>query len=57
MQSCAANAYHFLMREAPEPGTAEAYRFFLVTVETLFKFGAATELCRLGYTFEKVNLG
>ena len=36
---------------------AEAYRFFLVTVETLFKFGAAIELCRLGYTFEKVNLG
>ena len=56
MQSCAANAYHFLMRESPEPGTAEAYRLFLVTVETMFKIGAAIELCRLGYKFEKVNL-
>lgn len=56
MQSCAANADHFLMRESPEPGTAEAYRMFLVTVETMFKIGAAIELCRLGYKFEKVNL-
>lgn len=56
MQSCAANAYHFLMRESPEPGTAEAYRMFLVTAEVMFKMGAAIELCRLGYKFEKVNL-
>ena len=44
------------MRESPEPGTAEAYRLFLVTVETLYKIGAAIELCRLGYKYEKVNL-
>lgn len=56
MQSCAANAYHFLMRESPEPGTAEAYRMFLATVEVMYKIGAAIELCRLGYKFEKVNL-
>lgn len=57
MQSTAASAYHFLMRESPEPGTAEAYRMFLATVEVMFKIGAAIELCRLGYKFEKLNLG
>ena len=57
MQSCSANAYHFLMRECTEPGTAEAYQFFLVTVEVMFKIGAAIELGRLGYKYEKVNIG
>ena len=56
MQSCSAHAYHFLMRESPEPGTAEAYRMFLATVEVMYKIGAAIELCRLGYKFEKVDL-
>ena len=54
MQSCAVDACHFLMREGPEPGTAEAYKMFLATVEVMFKTGAAIELCRLGYKFEKV---
>ena len=56
MQSCSAAAYHYLMRESPEPGTAEAYRLFLATVEVMYKMGAAIELCRLGYKFEKVDL-
>ena len=56
MQSIAAAAYHFLMRESPEPGTAEAYRMFLVTVEVMYKFGAAIELCRIGYKLERVTL-
>ncbi len=56
MQSCSANAYHFLMRESPEPGTVEAYKLFLETVGVLFKIGAAIQLCRLGYKFEKVDL-
>ena len=56
MQSCAANAYHFLLREYPEPGTAEAYRMFLATAEVMFRIGAAIELCHLGYKFEKVRL-
>lgn len=54
MQSAAASAWHFLMREAPEPGTAEAYRLFLVTVEVMFQIGASIELCRLGYKLEKL---
>jgi hypothetical protein len=56
MQSVAASAYHFLLREGPEPGTAEAYRMFLATIEIMFSIGAAIELCKLGYKFEKVNL-
>ena len=55
MQSCASWAYHFLMREALEPGTAEAYRMFLSTAEVMFKVGAAVELCRLGYSFEVIG--
>ena len=56
MQSVSANAYHFLMKARPEPGSAEAYKLFLATVEVAYKVGAAIELCRLGYKFEKVNL-
>lgn len=56
MQSCSSAAYHFLMKSGAEPGTAEAYRFFLVSVEVMYKIGAAIELSRLGYKFEKVNL-
>ena len=54
MQTCALEAHHFLMRESPEPGTASAYRLFLATVEVMYRIGAAIELCRLGYRFEKL---
>lgn len=54
MQSLAASAYHFLMRETPEPGTALAYRLFLITVETMYKLGCALELFLLGYKLEKM---
>lgn len=56
MQTLSASAYHFLMKESPEPGTSEAYKLFLACGEVMFKTGAAIELCRLGYKFEKVNL-
>ncbi len=54
MQSTAASAHHFLMRRSVEPGTAEAYRLFLITVEVMYKIGASIELCRLGYKFERL---
>ncbi|MBQ7467989.1 MAG: hypothetical protein IJS75_03890 [Bacteroidales bacterium] len=47
-------AYHFLMKSGTEPGTTEAYRFFLISVEIMYKIGAAIELHRLGYKFEKI---
>ena len=37
-----------------EPGTAEAYRLFLVSTEVMYKIGAAIELQHLGYKFEKI---
>lgn len=54
MQACALQAWDFLQRQASEPGTAEAYRLFLATVEVMYKIGAAVELHRQGYKFEKV---
>ena len=47
MQSLSAETCHFQMKSGAEAGTAEAYRFFLVSVEVM---------CKLGYKFEKVNL-
>jgi len=35
---------------------AGAYRFFLISVEVMYKMGAAIWLKRQGYKFEKVNL-
>ena len=55
MQSLSAATYHFLMKSGAEAGTAEAYRLFLVSIEVLYKIGAAIELARLGYSFEKVG--
>ncbi len=54
MEAVSANAYHFLMKESPEPGTADAYKLFLATEEIVYRVGAAIELCRLGYRLEKV---
>ena len=55
MQSLSAAAYHFLMRSGAEAGTADAYRLFLISIEVLYKIGAAIELARLGYHFEKLG--
>lgn len=56
MQSLSAETYHFLLKSGAEAGTAEAYRFFLISIEVMYKMGASIELNRLGYKFEKVNL-
>ena len=56
MQSLSAETYHFLLKSGAEAGTTEAYRFFLISIEVMYKMGAAIELNRLGYKFEKVNL-
>jgi len=57
MQSLSAEAYHFMMKSSAEPCTAEAYRFFLISIEAMYKIGAAIWLNLLGYKLEKVNLG
>ncbi|MBR3074339.1 MAG: hypothetical protein IKH11_01095 [Bacteroidales bacterium] len=53
MQSLSAETYHFLMKSGAEPGTADAYRFFLVSAEVMYKIGAAVWLNKLGYKFER----
>ncbi len=56
MQRCSYAAYHFLMRYKIEPGTIEAYHSFVATVASMYRLGAAIELQRLGYKFEKVEI-
>ncbi len=56
MHRCAYAAYHFLMRYKIEPGTIEAYHSFVATVASMYRLGAAIELQRLGYKFEKVEI-
>ena len=46
----------FLMKSGAEAGTAEAYRFFLISVEVMYQLGVAIWLNKLGYKFEKVNM-
>lgn len=53
MELCGTEAYHFLIKENPEPGTAEAYRMFIAGAQALYSIGAAIQLKRLGYRFEK----
>lgn len=55
MRTVSATVYHFMMKEAPEAGTVEAYRMFLAAAEETFRAGAAIELCRLGYRLEAVG--
>ena len=54
MQALSATAYHFLMKTCPEPGTALAYRLFLVAEEQMYRLGAAIELHLLGYKLEQL---
>ena len=54
VESCSAAAAHFLYKSGAEPGTAEAYKRFLKTMEVMYRIGAAIELNRLGYKFEKI---
>ena len=54
MQRCSAAAFHALRKEGAEPGSVIAYKLFLVTVAVLYRIGAAVQLHRLGYRFEKL---
>ena len=56
MMACSSAAYNFLMKSRVEPGTAEAYRLFLVSTEVMYKIGSAIELQHLGYQFEALPI-
>lgn len=57
MRRCANTAITFIRREDTEEQTTKAFYIFARTTRVLFRIGAAMELHRLGYKFEKVNLG
>lgn len=53
MRSCAHTAMTFIRREDTEAQTTKAFYLFARTTRVLFHIGAALELKRLGYKFEK----
>ena len=57
MRRCANTAITFIRREDTEEQTTKAFYIFARTPRVMFRIGAAMELHRLGYKFEKVNLG
>lgn len=57
LRSCAHTAMTFIRREDTESQTTKAFYIFARTARVLFRIGAAIELKRLGYKFEKVNMG
>ncbi len=57
MRCCANTAITFIRREEIEAQSTKAFYIFARTARVLFRIGAAMELHRLGYKFEKVNLG
>ena len=57
MRRCANTAITYIRREETEAQSTKAFYIFARTTRVLFRIGAAMELHRLGYKFEKVNLG
>ena len=56
MRSCAQLAISLIRREQIEAQTTKAFYIFARTTRAMFRIGAALELKRLGYKFEKANL-
>ncbi len=56
MRRCAHTAMTMIRREETESQTTKAFYIFARTTRVLFRIGAALELFRLGYKFEKVAL-
>ena len=53
---CAQKAATFIQHEQIEHQTVKAFHIFARTVRVMYKTGAALELKRLGYKFQKVDL-
>ena len=56
MRRCAHTAMTYIRREDTEAQSTKAFYIFARTTRAMFRIGAAMELHRLGYKFEKVNL-
>ena len=57
MRRCANTATTYIRREETEAQSTKAFYIFARTTRVMFRIGAAMELHRLGYKFEKVTLG
>ena len=57
MRRAANTAITYIRREDTEAQSTKAFYIFARTTQVMFRIGAAMELHRLGYKFEKVNLG
>lgn len=56
LRSCAQLCITLIRREQIEAQTTKAFYVFARTTRCMFRIGAALELKRLGYKFEKANL-
>ena len=54
---CAQTAISRIRHEGIEPQSPMAFHIFARATKTMFRIGAAIELKRLGYKFEKANIG
>ena len=57
MRGLAQTAITTIRHEQVEGQTTQAFYIFARTTRVMFRLGAAMELYRLGYRFEKVNMG
>lgn len=55
-QACARTALTKIRREQIEWQTSEAYRVLAIAAKTMFRIGAAIQLHKLGYKFQKVQI-
>lgn len=56
MRRCGEKAVSLIRHEQIDPQTAMAFHVFARTCRTMYRIGAAIELHRLGYKFEKVYM-
>ena len=56
IRQCAEVALSQIRRSAIEPQSPMAFHTFARACKVLFRIGAAIELHRLGYKFERINL-
>ncbi|MGL5937377.1 MAG: hypothetical protein ACRCZY_06795 [Phocaeicola sp.] len=56
IRSCGQTVVTLIRREEIEPQSPMAFHAFARAVKVMYRIGAALELKRLGYKFEKVNL-
>lgn len=57
IRRCAQTTIDLIRREQIEPQSPTAFHVFTCAVRAMYRTGSAIQLKRMGYKFEKVNLG